>query len=169
MSGNGALSRAENLCVATSARAAGECMSNDTQQGAEGQGRRGLGVRGEALAAAYLEARGWELLDRNWRTARGELDLIASRREVRYGVEIELVAFVEVKARRAGGKLPPEASVTARKRRKIVSLARCWRQLHRPHGDCAVRFDVIAVELLDEQEHTLTHFEAAFDARGEIA
>ena len=61
--------------------------------------RRALGAAGERLAAAHLEARGFRLLDRNYRTRYGELDLVAA--DERY------LVFCEVKARVARSAAGP--------------------------------------------------------------
>ena len=77
--------------------------------------RRALGAAGEELAARHLEARGLEIVDRNFRTRYGELDLVA--RDERY------LVFCEVKTRivrAAPGPLGPLAAIGARKDRKSV-------------------------------------------------
>src|SRR5215208_639883 len=83
--------------------------------------RRRLGAAGERLAAAHLEARGFRLLDRNFRTRYGELDLVA--------VDARYLVFCEVKARIARAAphaLDPLASVDWRKRRRLRRMAREW-------------------------------------------
>ena len=76
------------------------------------------GRRGEALAAAYLEHRGWTVLHRNWRFHHKELDLVVMRDG--------LVAFVEVKTRSEDGLGHPLEAITARKRRDLEIAARGW-------------------------------------------
>lgn len=76
------------------------------------------GRRGEALAAAYLERRGWTVLHRNWRFHHKELDLVVARDG--------LVAFVEVKTRSKDGLGHPLEAITARKRRDLAIAARGW-------------------------------------------
>jgi putative endonuclease len=106
--------------------------------------RRTLGAAGERLAAAHLEARGFRLLDRNFRTRHGELDLIAA--DDRY------LVFCEVKARlarSAPGVLEPLASVDWRKRRRLRRMAREWlaqRVDARPYPP-ELRFDAIGITL----------------------
>src|SRR5690606_8733034 len=97
--------------------------------------RRGRAA--EEAAAALLQQQGWQILRRNYRTRRGEIDLIA-----RDGATI---AFVEVKARRAGETSSLEA-VDARKRRRIVRAALEFLASRRLRG-VAVRFDVVTVVL----------------------
>lgn len=95
-----------------------------------------VGRRFEALAARWLEARGWTVLDRNVRFQRREIDLVIRRGRT--------VAFVEVKGRRSGDCGHPLEAVTARKRREIEAVARWW-VAHHGVGDHEFRFDVVAM------------------------
>jgi putative endonuclease len=102
--------------------------------------RQQFGRAAEEAAARYLIRNGWTLLGRNVRIGRGELDLIARRGDV--------LAFVEVKARRTAEYGSPEDAVDARKRRKVARLAELWLSV-RPwalRGVNDVRFDVVAVD-----------------------
>ena len=95
-----------------------------------------LGRRYEDAAAAHLASRGWEVVDRNVRFRRREIDLV-----VRSG---DTVAFVEVKGRRGAGCGHPLEAVTPRKRREIEAVAAWWVARHGAEG-CAYRFDAVAV------------------------
>jgi putative endonuclease len=98
---------------------------------------RRKGRRGEALAEAVLEKSGYTIIERNWRCAEGELDLVAFHRG-------ELV-FIEVRARAAGTDTALE-SITPRKRAKLSLLALTYivdHQLDKP----SYRIDVVAVNL----------------------
>src|SRR2546422_11304508 len=96
-------------------------------------GRSVLGEEGERAAARFLEARGYRILERNYRTRRGEIDLIAE--------DGRMLVFVEVKVRlddRFGG---PAAAITRAKQARIARLAQqylVWRRV----GDRACRVDV---------------------------
>ncbi len=118
--------------------------------------RLALGREGEARAAAYLEERGWRVLERNAHAGGVEMDLVAARGST--------LAFVEVKTRRTRAAGLPEESVDPRKRARLVRGARAWLREHRPRTG-RVRFDVIAWEVRGEAWH-LHHFEDAFDAGG---
>lgn len=97
-----------------------------------------LGRRYEALAARWLEARGWSVVERNVRRGRKEVDLVVRRDGI--------VAFVEVKARRGRGCGHPFEAVTWRKRREIEDVARGWlRAAGGPAPGVRYRFDVVAV------------------------
>ena len=68
--------------------------------------RKNLGDSGERVAALFLEQRGYKIIERSWRTRTGEIDLVAE--------DADGLAFVEVRARRAGAGAPEE-SLTPRK------------------------------------------------------
>jgi putative endonuclease len=99
------------------------------------------GREGEELAARFFLARGWRILDRNWRSGHAELDLVIHRDGV--------VSFVEVKTRATPGCGDPLEAVTWKKRREIARVAGAWlatrgRTLEGPFG---VRFDAVAVDV----------------------
>ena len=111
--------------------------------------RRARGIDGEARAARWYEARGWEVLDRNWRDGRnGEIDLVLGQGST--------VVFCEVKARRTAAFGSPAEAVTPTKQARIRRLASAWLAAHEVRG-VEVRFDVAA--LLGDQ---LEVIEAAF-------
>jgi putative endonuclease len=99
--------------------------------------RKALGVAGEDAACRFLEAEGFEVVERNWRTRAGEIDVIAA--------QADLIVFAEVKARTSAVFGEPEESVTPVKARRIRMLAADY--LSRAGGRGDVRFDVIAVML----------------------
>ncbi len=103
-------------------------------RGAAGPARARLGAAAERLAARYLERRGLRILDRNWRSGRRELDLVA--------LEGQVVAFVEVRAR-SGGPEDPLESLDWKKRRDLRRAAEAWIQAH-PGVGREFRFDVVA-------------------------
>lgn len=126
-----------------------------------------LGQWGEAVAAKHLEHHGWTVLARNYRTKCGEVDLIAERMEVRRIGTRRILAFVEVKTRRPRKGLPPERSVTYRKRRTITRVAAVYCRKNRVRNTI-VRFDVVAVLWEAGGESSISHFPAAFDADGRL-
>jgi putative endonuclease len=95
-----------------------------------------LGRSGENAAARFLEAAGWRVLARNFRSGRNEIDLIVRRGST--------VAFVEVKTRSTGTFGHPLEAVTAQKRREIERVARSWIARAGPPG-VEFRFDAVAV------------------------
>jgi putative endonuclease len=107
-----------------------------------------LGRRGEALAAEYLHARGYELVAANFKLGVGR-----NRRGAVVEAEIDLVAydgptlcFVEVKTRASDWFAAPEANVDLRKQRQVTRAARAYRRLL-GLTDAPRRYDVIAVIL----------------------
>jgi putative endonuclease len=126
--------------------------------------RRTLGATGERLARTHLEARGLTVLDANFRTCHGELDIVAADRRC--------LVFCEVKTRIAraasvgrGTELGPFAAIGPRKQRKLRLLARQWLAERGDDGPWRpeLRFDAVGVEL-DEHGRLLRidHLEGAF-------
>jgi putative endonuclease len=121
------------------------------------ENRQQLGRAGESAAAQHLVRRGFRILERNFRTRWGELDIVA--------FDGRALVFCEVKSRRAGvrGAFPLE-SVHARKRRQVRRMAGCWLSEHQDHPRAPViRFDAIGVTY-DGAGHliSLEHLEDAF-------
>jgi putative endonuclease len=114
--------------------------------------RHRLGLAGEETAAAFLEQRGWRVLDRRFRMGRLEIDLVARRGT--------LVAFIEVKTRTGSGFGSPLEAVGWRKRREITLVASSWMERH-GLGRCTYRFDVIGVTL-SHGKPAIEHVEDAF-------
>ena len=119
--------------------------------------RHRLGALGERLAAEHLVRRGFEILERNYRTRWGELDIVA--------FDGRVLTFCEVKTRRAtaAGVNPLEA-VRALKRSKVRKMAGRWlvERTDRPYAD-TVRFDAIGVTLdAGGRLISLEHLEGAF-------
>ena len=101
---------------------------------------RELGRHGEAVAVAWYEEHGYELLERNWRRREGEVDLI-----VRKG---RTVAFCEVKTRSTGAFGTGAEAVLPAKQRRIRRLASRWLAELTPASGRAlvdVRFDVVCI------------------------
>lgn len=115
--------------------------------------RQSLGRRGEDLACAELEKRGYVIVDRRFRTRCGELDIVARDGGV--------LVFVEVKARSGGNFGTPLESVTWQKRQRLSQMAAsylCARRL-----TCvACRFDVVSI-LERQGTHTVELVRGAFD------
>ena len=99
--------------------------------------RRLFGDASELLAEAYLVERGYKILDRQFLTRVGEIDLVAE-----LGDEI---VFVEVKARHTDEFGYPEEAVTKAKLRKIASAAELYLRL-KGLTERSFRVDVIAIE-----------------------
>ena len=127
--------------------------------------RRGTGERGEAVAAKRLEQRGYAIVERNFRTREGEIDLIASRG--RTLVFCEVKALVARPGGPSAGPATPLEAVGPAKRSQIRRLAAAWLAAQRGAGTsrrwAALRFDVIGVMLSADGELVkLEHVEGAF-------
>jgi putative endonuclease len=116
--------------------------------------RRGLGQRGEDLAARHLTAKGYEIVARNWRCEVGEVDLVVK--------DGGCLALVEVRTRRGRSMGSPEESITAAKQTRLIALGEAYVQADEWEG--AWRIDVVAVEMdrggrllrLDHYENAVT-------------
>ena len=115
--------------------------------------RQALGLEGETRACRVLEARGYRILQRRYRTRFGELDIVARHDQT--------VVFVEVKARRGGAFGDPAASVTVEKQRRLVAMAADYLARH-ALTRAPVRFDVVAVTLTTGEAPAVTVFPDAF-------
>ena len=104
-----------------------------------------IGRTGEQIAAEYLTQKGYQLLDQNYSTRYGEIDLIALDRDV--------VVFVEVKTRTSNTYGAPEDSITPTKIEKMQNTALIWLQAH-PDVPDDWRMDVIAV-FIDQNKNLL--------------
>lgn len=91
---------------------------------------------GEDVAAAHYRRLGYRILDRNWRSSTGELDLVVLQGRV--------VVFSEVKARRTDRYGPAAAAVGRAKQHKIRQLAVEWLETH-DVSRSGIRFDVVAI------------------------
>lgn len=109
-----------------------------------------VGQQGETVAADYLLAQGYEILDRNYHSRFGEVDLVAEKDQC--------IVFVEVKTRTSDSFGLPEESVTPEKLEKIYDTALLWLQDH-PDKPDDWRVDVVAV-LMDRvmKPHDIQHF-----------
>lgn len=115
--------------------------------------RRRLGNAGEDAVAAWYEAAGYRLVDRNWRCREGEIDLVVSR-------DTTLV-FCEVKTRISTRFGAPVEAVTATKQRRLRALAARWLAEHDAPRR-ALRFDVASVTRAHDGSLAVDVLEAAF-------
>lgn len=98
-----------------------------------------LGRRGEATAAVFLERAGLRILDRNWRCAAGEIDLVA--------VDGSTLVIVEMKTRSSENFGQPLEAITERKLERLYLLASKWA---RAHNSRFSGFRIDAVGVLDD-------------------
>ena len=118
--------------------------------------RQELGKAGEDRAESELLRRGYAILERRYRTAHGEIDIVA--------MDGETTVFVEVKARRSAEFGTAAEAVTRVKQRRLVAMATDYLSRHHLHG-CPCRFDVVAIDHDDQgSAPRVTVFTNAFDA-----
>lgn len=113
------------------------------------------GTAGEDAAVAHLQSLGYAILDRNFKTRMGEIDIVAR--------EQKTTVFVEVKRREATGHGTAAEFVRPAKARRVVNAARIYAARH-ALTEGLIRFDVIAIDVIDGREQ-LRHHKGAFDAR----
>lgn len=100
--------------------------------------RQRLGAAGEDLACAELERLGYRVVERNYRSRFGEIDIVA--------VDADTVVFVEVKTKTSGSFGDPVDEVTPQKQRQIISMGEEYYSFQcQPDTQC--RFDVVAVDM----------------------
>lgn len=114
-----------------------------------------IGDHGEEVAARHLEERGYRILERNYRSAHKEVDLVCVDAE-----NEEEIVFVEVKTRSGMTFGAPEASITEEKRQSLIEGARAYLHEHEVEGAPA-RFDVVAV-MLGDGSPEISHYQNAF-------
>ncbi|MGB4373110.1 MAG: YraN family protein [Halanaerobiales bacterium] len=114
--------------------------------------KREVGKYGEEKAIEYLEKKGYEIIARNYRTGRGEIDIIA--RDQQY------IVFIEVKLRKSLAYGYPQTAVDYRKQEKIRQLAQYF-LLKNGLNTELIRFDVISI-LVESGKSKLEHFINAF-------
>jgi putative endonuclease len=119
--------------------------------------RHHLGELGEQLAADHLARLGYDIVERNYRTRWGELDIVAAQGST--------LTFCEVKTRRAGGRAGgPFDAVGPAKQSRVRKMAGSWLAARRDRPYAAqIRFDAIGVTLdAGGRLVSLEHLEGAF-------
>ncbi len=113
------------------------------------------GTAGEKLAAEYLKNKGFIIVERNFHSRTGEIDIIAENEQY--------ILFVEVKTREAGAMVSPGEAVDLYKQRKIASTAQVY--LSRSFCELQPRFDVAEITVLSSgkrEEYKINYIENAF-------
>jgi len=116
-----------------------------------------LGAKGEELAGEYLRNKGFEILEKNYKYKRKEIDLIVKDKNT--------VVFVEVKAGRSKKFGLPLEKVDLKKQKKIIEVAQAF-LCENNFSDYDFRFDVVEIEL-EEGGNKINHIENAFVLTGD--
>lgn len=114
-----------------------------------------LGKWGEDEAALYYEDRGYEILERDWKVGKRDIDLIALTEDK------DTLVFVEVKTRQNNELQKPEEAVDVKKMRNLAIAANAYVKLH--GLDMDVRFDIISVIGKCSCVESIECFEDAFN------
>ena len=103
--------------------------------------RQEVGKLGEKAARKFLKKRGYRIRETGFRCPRGEIDIIAQRKDC--------LVFVEVRTKTNLDFGTPEESITAAKKKKLVALALTYTSTHQ-NLPSLWRIDVVAIELDDK-------------------
>ncbi len=118
---------------------------------------RQFGDRAEAVAAIYLEQKGYKILGKNYQKPWGEIDIIAK--------EMDVFVFVEVKAnaRETNFAFNPEVRADAKKMAKVMKTASLYLQYEIRTLECEWRIDIVSVIMRETKAH-ITHFKNVAEA-----
>ena len=105
----------------------------------KGSSRIQTGKKGEEIAVRYLQSKGYRIIERNYRSRWGEIDIVAK--------DGGTVVFVEVKCRRSESFGDPQSAVGANKQRKVSRMSLAYLKEKNLYP-CDARFDVVAVKML---------------------
>lgn len=111
---------------------------------------RELGLAGEELSAKFLQARGYLVLDRNWRCQAGEVDIVALSPE-------SVLAFVEVKTRSTRRHGSPATAITYAKLSRMRRVMGAWFRVHEAPFHVDVSLDLVSVEWDGTGDPVITH------------
>ncbi len=114
-----------------------------------------VGKWGEQVAAKYLEAKGYIIKDRDWRTGKRDLDIVAINDTA------DVLVIAEVKTRTDNIALDPILAVNEAKMRNLAIATNSY--VKQKAIDAEVRFDIISVVGIDENHCTVEHIEDAFN------
>ena len=116
--------------------------------------KKTLGHLGEDLALDLLKKEGYQILNQNFRTALGELDIIAKENDV--------ICFVEVRTKTSPEEGHPLESISSFKRHKLIQTAWCYLKANNLE-DAFTRFDVVAVMPDHQGQYRAELFKDAFE------
>lgn len=114
------------------------------------------GKLGEDMASAFLMKKGYAIVERNYHSRWGEIDIIAK--------QAPYIVFAEVKTRRKNGMCSPEETVTVTKQQKIIRTALLYVSEHPEYDDFQIRFDVVSLRTgKNGQVESIDHLSNAFE------
>ena len=113
-----------------------------------------LGAAGEKIAETWLRKKGYRILDRNWKTRQGEIDLVCKDKKT--------LVFVEVKTRRQEGMTLPGEALTKEKQKRLIQAASAYMSAHKD-WKTACRFDFIGVVIQAGDSFSVEHEQNVID------
>ena len=111
-----------------------------------------IGIKGEQIAADFLQNKGYIIINRNWRSGNKEIDIVAKKGDT--------LVFFEIKTRSTLEFGFPEESVTRKKQQHLKYAADAYVRQH--PGSDYIRFDIISIIVDGETTKEIVHFEEAF-------
>jgi putative endonuclease len=111
-----------------------------------------LGKKGEQIALDHLTEKDYKILKRNWYFRKKEIDIIAEKDD--------FLVIIEVKSRSVGFQENPRDAVNMKKQRFLIQAANAY--VNKYNIDLEVRFDIITVVFLNDQEYEIEHIDDAF-------
>lgn len=116
--------------------------------------RKSIGAIGEELASNFLKKQGYKIVEKNFRTNLGEIDIVALDRGT--------ITFVEVKTRNSTNFGFPQEAVGLKKQKKISQVASIYLNQKNLNSEKA-RFDVVAILLSPDQTEKIQLIKDAFE------
>ncbi len=108
-----------------------------------------VGKKGEDQAVQFLAAKGFHIIERNYHSPFGEIDVI--------GLDGDVLVFAEVKTWSSFGLEQLEQGINKRKQKRIIETAKYFLAMHRKYMSMAMRFDVVFIS-----SEGITHLLSAF-------
>ena len=115
--------------------------------------RQKFGEKSESIAVSYLKKQGYKIIEQNYRTKLGEIDIIAKEKGT--------IAFIEVKSRKSKNFGNPKWAVTPKKQRKI-SMVALWYLKTTKQSNVKARFDVVSI-ISDHDNPSIEIIKNAFE------
>jgi putative endonuclease len=113
--------------------------------------KKSLGSLGENLAANHLHKKGYTILERNFRSKFGEIDLVVLDSPTSSKQNPQTLVFVEVKTRWSQKFGSPEEAITPGKIKRIIKAGQYYKILH-PGLPKALRLDAVVIDLSPQGE-----------------
>jgi len=113
-----------------------------------------LGILGEEIATEYLSKKGYQIVQRNYKFLKSEIDIVTKKDG--------LLIIVEVKTRNSDFMAGPHQTVTKKKQKAIIKAANFYIQEH--DLDIETRFDIVSI-IVNSKQKLIEHIEDAFYPR----